>query len=143
MFAEAENEDITAPLGGVGQANVQCSQKALETRVSGTFGARARRIGLVSITIGLSACGAAGTADLNGAFASIQVDEARIEHASVAMETAGDDAARRTQREEVCAASSHLCDTARPLDDRDASTRCTRAEQRCARATDESAPRTP
>ncbi len=90
----------------------------------------------------LVACGGASAPDVHVAFASIQVDEARIEHASVALERADDDTTRRTQGEEVCAASAHLCDTARPLDDRDASARCARAEERCARATDESAPRT-
>lgn len=109
---------------------------------AGTFVRGARRTALVSIAIGLSACGAASPVDASAAFAAIQVDEARIEHASLALERAEDDDARSTQGEEVCAATVHLCETARPLDDRDATTRCERAEERCARARSESAPRT-
>jgi hypothetical protein len=90
----------------------------------------------------LSACGAAPPRDLHAAFASIQIDEARIERASLALERSDDDAERQTQGEEVCAASARLCDTARPLDDRDATERCTHAEDRCDRATREAAPRT-
>lgn len=89
---------------------------------------------LVSLTT-LPGCGAASSADLHAAFASIQIDEARIEHASLALENGGEDAsARRAEGEEVCAASEHLCETARPLDDRDATTRCERARERCERA---------
>jgi hypothetical protein len=88
----------------------------------------------------MTACGGSAR-DLHAAFASIQVDEARIEHASLALETAGDDAqSRRTQSDEVCAASAHLCETSRPLDDRDANARCARAEERCTRARQESSP---
>ena len=86
----------------------------------------------------LSACGGSSGADLHAAFASIQVDEARIEHASLALETADDTDARRTHGEEVCAASAHLCETARPLDDRDARARCARATERCEQSREES-----
>lgn len=106
----------------------------------GTFAAGARRIALVSVGIGALGCGGARPVDVNAAFAAIQVDEARIEHASLALASAEDDDARRTQREEVCAASTHLCETARPLDDRDATTRCQRAEERCARASEAATP---
>ena len=87
--------------------------------------------------LAMNACGGASSADLHAAFTSIEVDEARIEHASIALETAADDGARRLDREEVCSASAHLCDTAGPLDDRDATTRCRHAEERCARASAE------
>lgn len=93
-----------------------------------------RRITLVSLMMTVGACGASSRVDLHAAFASIQVDEARIEHASLALENGDpDDDARRASREEVCGASAHLCETARPLDDRDARARCQRAEERCAR----------
>jgi len=83
----------------------------------------------------LGACGGASI-DLHAAFASIEVDEARIEHAAIALETA-DGEARATARDEICGASADLCETARPLDDRDATTRCERSRERCTRATAE------
>lgn len=82
----------------------------------------------------LAACGAATAADPGPVFASIQVDEARIEHAALAIERSDDAAERRAQGEEVCAASEHLCSAAGGLDDRDASERCRRASERCVRA---------
>jgi len=88
-------------------------------------------------SLSIAGCGGA-TVDVNAAFASIQVDEARIERASLALEAPTDD--RAADRDEVCAASTHLCDTARPLDDRDANARCARAEERCSQAQQELAP---
>ncbi len=89
------------------------------------------------LSLVVAGCGGS-TVDLNAAFASIQVDEARIERASLAMQSPGDD--RAADRDEVCAASSHLCDTARPLDDRDANARCARSQERCVQAREELAP---
>jgi hypothetical protein len=40
------------------------------------------------------ACGASPAPDLHAAFRSIQIDEARIEHASAALESSGDEAER-------------------------------------------------
>ena len=109
-----------------------------DNTAKGTFVAPAHRTALVTVlSLLASACGAASAVDPAPAFASIQVDEARIEHASLALERAADAEARHARGEEVCAASAHLCETARPLDDRDASERCRRASERCERARQE------
>jgi hypothetical protein len=102
---------------------MQCS-----ARVTGTSSWRRGLAPLVSVI--MIGCGGA-TVDLHAAFASIEIDEARIEHASIAL----DEHHALEAREEICAASTHLCATATPLADPDATTRCERARERCARAT--------
>ena len=130
----ADIDDNTAAMG---DAAVTSSAPAV-----GTSRRRVGRIAFVSFAItSIGACGGAPAPDLHAAFASIEVDEARIEHASLALETAVLEDARRAQSEEVCSASAHLCDTARPLDDRDANTRCRRAEERCGRVAAETSAR--
>jgi hypothetical protein len=106
----------------------------------GTFGTSAGRFALVSLSLFFAACGGATAAEPHAAFASMQVDEARIEHASLALERDAETDARASDRDEICAASAHLCETAHTLDDADARTRCAHAEERCARARAELAP---
>lgn len=79
-----------------------------------------------------SACGGAQRPDANEAFASIQIDEARIEHAALALTESTDPEARSAAATEICEASAHLCETARTIEDRDALDRCAHAEERCA-----------
>jgi hypothetical protein len=81
-----------------------------------------------------AACGAPAMHDLHAAFASIQVDEARIEHASIALETAGGDDERAPLVTEICDAADHIDATATPLEDRDAAARSARANATCTAA---------
>lgn len=92
---------------------------------------------MAALALGSSGCGGAQRPDANAAFASIQVDEARIEHAALALSEGAEAADRETRSAattEICEASAHLCETARALEDRDALDRCARAEERCATA---------
>lgn len=82
---------------------------------------------VLAASLALAGCGGARTeADLNAAFARIQLEEARIEHASGAPCEDRDVACA-----EVCDAARALCDVAEPTEDRDARTRCDRARNRC------------
>jgi hypothetical protein len=87
-----------------------------------------------ALALFVGACGAAPARDLHAAFASIQVDEARIEHASAQLESSGDERAQGAARDEICDAASHLEATAAPLDDRDAHVRSVRASEACTNA---------
>jgi len=84
----------------------------------------------------VTACGGAPRRDLDETFARIQVEEARIEHAATALlsqpNVAHEDCAMRASEcDEICDATSTLCELARESEDRDALTRCERAEARC------------
>jgi hypothetical protein len=82
---------------------------------------------VLSFSAALAGCGGARTeADLNAAFARIQIEEARIEHASGAPCEERDGACA-----EICDAARALCEVAEPTEDRDARTRCDRARTRC------------
>lgn len=89
------------------------------------------------VVLAAGGCGGTQHPDPNAAFASIQVDEARIEHAALALANGG---AADEAEAEICAASGHLCETAHALEDRDALDRCARAEERCATARAGAAP---
>lgn len=86
------------------------------------------------LSLAASGCGGAQRPDAHAAFASIQVDEARIEHAALALTETTDAETRSAARAEICEASAHLCETAGALEDRDALDRCAHAEERCAAA---------
>jgi len=82
---------------------------------------------VLAASLVLASCGGARTeADLNAAFARIQLEEARIEHASGAPCEDRDVACA-----EICDAAGALCEVAAPTEDRDALTRCDRARNRC------------
>jgi len=82
---------------------------------------------LLAAGLALAGCGAARTeADLDAAFARIQVEEARIEHAAG---TACED--RDGACAEMCDAARSLCEVAERTEDRDALARCDRARTRC------------
>ena len=83
------------------------------------------------MTLLATACGGAASESLHTAFASIQVDEARIEHGRAALAAAAGDDERAVARDEICDAAAHLSATARPLDDRDARERGERANEAC------------
>jgi hypothetical protein len=93
-----------------------------------------RRQFIWALALSCGACGASAAPDLHAAFASIQVDEARIEHAAAALETSGGEEQRSAARDEICDAAAHLGATAAPLDDRDARERSERANEACATA---------
>ncbi|UJR80370.1 Hypothetical protein I5071_24160 [Sandaracinus amylolyticus] len=77
------------------------------------------------------ACGGAPQRDLDETFARIQVEEARIEHAATARDEHDDCVMRASECDEICDATSTLCELARDSQDRDALARCERAEARC------------
>lgn len=95
-----------------------------------------RASALFVVVLAVGGCGGSSRQDLHAAFASIQVDEARIAHASAALETAGGDDERSAARDEICAAAAHLEATAAPLDDQDARARSERANRTCSRASE-------
>ena len=77
-------------------------------------------------------CGGPQRGDgLHEAFAEIQVQEARIEHAAHALTEQSQDAADAC--EQMRDAAERLCEVARPTEDRDALSRCARASERGAR----------
>ncbi|AKF07048.1 hypothetical protein DB32_004197 [Sandaracinus amylolyticus] len=79
----------------------------------------------------LCACGGAPHRDLDDTFARIQVEEARIEHAATARDAHEECVMRAGACDEICDATSALCELARESEDRDALARCERAEARC------------
>lgn len=76
---------------------------------------------LALLVVVCAGCGGARPPDLHETFAAIQIEEARIEHALARSPSACD---------EVSASAVQICALARESDDRDARTRCERAEVR-------------
>lgn len=77
-------------------------------------------------------CGGPQRGDgLHAAFAEIQVQEARIEHAAHALSEQSEGAAQAC--DEMRDAARRLCDVAQPTQDQDAMDRCARARERAAR----------